>query len=133
MRPPKGAKEIEMIRRIGALAAPFVLSGTIAQAVTFTTPNVTAGLDQSIECAVVNAGKGPAKVSLRWFDVFGTAFDENSSNCPLRPLNPLESCNITTPERNATCVAEASSAKVRAAITVRDQSSRIVDVIPATR
>jgi hypothetical protein len=122
-----------MIRRIGALAAPFVLSGTIAHAVTFTTPNVTVGLDRSLECGVVNVGKAPAQVSIRWFDSFGTEVDENSNNCPQRPLNPLESCTITTPDPNATCVVESSSAKVQAAITVRDLSSRLIDVIPATK
>jgi hypothetical protein len=127
------AKEIGMFRRIGTLAAPFVLSATIAPAITFSTPNLTVGLDQSLECGVVNVGKTPAKVSLSWFDSFGRQLDENSNNCPLRPLNPLESCTITTPDRNATCVVESSSAKVQAAITVRDLSSRLIDVIPATK
>jgi hypothetical protein len=48
-----------MIRRITLVALPFILSGSIAHAVTLSTPMVVVGVGQTNICVVTNVGTTP--------------------------------------------------------------------------
>jgi hypothetical protein len=126
-----------MIRRITLVALPLVLVGSIAHAVTLSTPNVAVGVAQTSLCIVTNVGTTPVEVSVELFDEAGFKVVSTGDNCAAFPTqDPHRRCFVVAPEgANVSCVIQSSSRNVRGAIVVQDTSttsSSLVAVVPAT-
>jgi hypothetical protein len=125
-----------MIRRITLVALPFVLSGSIAHAVTLSTPTIPAGPDQQNECVVTNVGTTPVTLSVDLFNEAGLRVGNVADFCSAVPLAPHRRCFVLAGEDvDVSCVIESSSRNVRAALAVGDISTfafRTVAVVPAT-
>jgi hypothetical protein len=126
-----------MIRRITLVALPFVIWGSIAHAVTLSTPHVFVGVAQTNTCVVTNVGTTPAEVSVELFNEGGLKVVPNNDNCAAFPTQaPHHRCFVQPPEGvNVSCVIQSSSRNVRGALEVQDSSTdafRLVAVVPAT-
>lgn len=121
-----------MIRRITLLALPLLVSGTIAQAVTLSTPVL-----ENVEiasCIVTNGGTRSAAVSVEIFDFTGDKLVPIQDGCAtLSPLPPHASCVVGAPHgESMSCVVQTSSRTVRAAAAAFDGSSNLVTMVPAS-
>src|SRR5262245_46921061 len=124
-----------MFRRITLLAAPIVLSGTIAHAATLGTPFLVINNVQRLACIVTNLGTLPADLSVKLFGLGGNEVLPPIDGCNIAPLDPNASCAVqAVPGASASCVIESSSGKVRAAVEVISDaaSTTAVTVVPAT-
>jgi len=81
-----------MVSRITLVALPFVISGSIAQAVTLSTPHVDLLPGQRSKCVVTNVGTTPAEVTVKLFDPNGVHVEPAGDLCiGFRPiLDPQE-------------------------------------------
>jgi hypothetical protein len=126
-----------MIRRIALVALPLVLSGSIAHAVTLSTPTLSVGVAQTGVCVVTNVGTTPIEVSVELFDSAGLKVVPTGDNCAAFPTqNPHKRCFVIAPEGvEVSCVIQSSSRNVRGVLQVQDtstNSSSLVAVVPAT-
>jgi hypothetical protein len=129
--------EATMIRRITFVALPFVISGSIAHAVTLSTPNVAVGVAQTNLCIVTNVGTTPAEVSVELFSAGGFKVVPTNDNCGAFPTqDPHARCFVIAPQgEDVSCVIQSSSRNVRGALEVQDTSTNsasLVAVVPAT-
>ncbi len=125
-----------MIRRITLLALPLLVSGTIAYAVTLSTPVVvlSGSPNRNNSCIVTNVGTSPAEVSVELFDFFGQKIVPSPDQCAIfAPLPPHASCAVTAPQLvDVSCVITSSSRNVRASFQVFDENGDVIEVVPAT-
>jgi hypothetical protein len=126
-----------MIRRITLVALPLLISGSIAHAVTLSTPHVFIGDTQQSICVVTNVGTTPAEVSAEIFNEDGLKVVPSNDNCAAFPTqNPHRRCFVIAPAGvNVSCVIQSSSRNVRGALEVEDSSTNtfsLVTVVPAT-
>jgi hypothetical protein len=124
-----------MNRRIALFAVPLVMSGTLAHAITLSTPLVGSGPGLTLSCLVTNVGKKPAEVSIQFFDLQGVAIAPAIDVCAQQEgsIAPHASCAASLPEGDiGACVIESNSKQVRGAIEILGEEGNIVEVVPAT-
>jgi hypothetical protein len=125
-----------MIRRIVLLALPLLVSGTIAQAVTLSTPVVvlSGSPNRTSGCIVTNVGTSPAAVSVALFDFSGNEIVPAPDQCAIfSPLDPHESCTVTAPQLvDVSCVINSSSKNLRGSLHIFDETGDVLEVVPAT-
>lgn len=122
-----------MIRRITLFVLPVLLSGTIAHAVTLSTPVVEN--TANVSCVVTNSGTKPAAVSVEMFDFTGDRLIPGQDSCAtLSPLAPHTSCLVAPTNKGeaVSCVIQTSSKAVRGAVAAFDETLKLVTMVPAT-
>jgi hypothetical protein len=126
-----------MISRITLVALPFVISGSIAHAVTLSTANVFVGVAQTNMCVVTNVGTTPADVSVELFQQDGLKVVPTADTCSQVPTHdPHARCFLLAPlGEDVSCVIRSSSRNIRGAVEVLNTSfglDSLVAVVPAT-
>jgi len=117
-----------------ALVVSIVFAAT-AGAATFTTPMVATN-DHVPACGVTNIGTKPLVVTAELVGPAGNTVTPTSSSCPTPPatLAPRRTCYTNAPVgQDIYCIVEASSAKVRAGITLFSPNGLFVGFVPATK